>query len=140
MPTPHTRPRQHSPPTTRRSFVWSLGTPVRADLFSVQKFLNSQSEIPVLVRRTTRETIETTYGLLATSRELGARARTTGAAQGPNTCGVTSAAHGLAVATQHAAPATSFSRPCRFRSWPSTRPPVRSRMQLGRRDDDRGRE
>jgi hypothetical protein len=36
------------------------GTPVRADLFGAPVFLGSQGEIRVLVRRTTRELIETT--------------------------------------------------------------------------------
>src|SRR5690349_7623553 len=52
----------------RRSFVWSLGTPDRADLFGAPVFLSSQGEIRVLARKTTREFIEATCRFPATSR------------------------------------------------------------------------
>ena len=86
MQTAHTPPRQHSPPGTRRSFVWSLELP-SAPTFGAPVFLSSQGEIRVLVRRTTRELIEATCRFLATSREFGATSTSyPGGAWGQHLC------------------------------------------------------
>src|SRR5258708_33023685 len=58
--------------THAKVFRLVTGTPVRADLFAVPEFFSSQGEIRVPMRRTTREPIEATCRLLATSREFGA--------------------------------------------------------------------
>jgi hypothetical protein len=69
------------------------GTPVRADLFGVPEFFSSQGEIRVPVRRTTREPIEATCRLLATSREFGATSTNYPAAYEANASVVAGAAH-----------------------------------------------
>ena len=55
-----------------KDFRLVTGTPVRADLLGVPKFLSRQGEIRVLARRTQGEAMEATRRFLATSREFGA--------------------------------------------------------------------
>src|SRR5262245_49203382 len=118
MQTAHTRPRQYPPPGTRGSFVWSLELPSAPTCSASQNFLSSQGEIRVLVRRTTREPIEATCGFLATSREFGATSTNYPGGARANTCVVAGGADGVGCdAMQHDVSATSFSRPCRCRSW-----------------------
>src|SRR5215472_13464862 len=99
MQTAHTRPRQHTPPGTRRPFVWSLELPSAPTCSASQNFLSSQGEIRVLVRRTTREPIEATCGHLATSREFGATSTNNPGGARANTC-VAGAANGVSLRPQ----------------------------------------